>query len=91
MASSTKDTPAVLGPLAEGVSERIAAANQVEDFEHQHCLKYHGLVKGGSPLQWALGRIVALHPGQDGIVRVVTVKTKSGEFKRPVKKLSFAW
>ncbi|XP_011858946.1 PREDICTED: uncharacterized protein LOC105556463, partial [Vollenhovia emeryi] len=39
------------------------------------------------PLQWALGRVTALHPGQDGVVRVVTVKTQSGEFKRPVKKL----
>ncbi|XP_011858073.1 PREDICTED: uncharacterized protein LOC105555658, partial [Vollenhovia emeryi] len=29
------------------------------------------------PLQWALGRITALHPGQDGVVRVVTVKTQS--------------
>ncbi|XP_071579872.1 uncharacterized protein [Temnothorax nylanderi] len=39
------------------------------------------------PLQWALGRVTALHPGQDGVVRVVTVKTRSGDFKRPVKKL----
>ncbi|XP_014298654.1 uncharacterized protein LOC106693840 [Microplitis demolitor] len=39
------------------------------------------------PLKWALGRIVTVHPGQDGIVRVVTLKTKTGEYQRCVKKL----
>lgn len=38
-----------------------------------------------SPLQWPLGRIVATHPGDDGVARVVTVKTANGtEFKRAV-------
>nr|CAI5862640.1 unnamed protein product [Callosobruchus analis] len=40
-----------------------------------------------SPLQWSLGRIVELHPGSDGHVRVVTVRTQQGLFKRPVVKL----
>ncbi|XP_057333725.1 uncharacterized protein LOC130672928 [Microplitis mediator] len=39
------------------------------------------------PLSWALGRIIATHPGEDGIVRVVTLKTKIGEYKRCTKKL----
>jgi Pao retrotransposon peptidase/Family of unknown function (DUF5641)/Protein of unknown function (DUF1759)/Putative peptidase (DUF1758)/Integrase zinc binding domain len=39
------------------------------------------------PTQWNLGRIVELHPGVDGLVRVVTVKTKTGLFKRPVVKV----
>jgi hypothetical protein len=37
--------------------------------------------------QWNLGRIVDLHPGSDGLVRVVSVKTKTGVFKRPVVKV----
>ncbi|XP_065094041.1 uncharacterized protein LOC135714581 [Ochlerotatus camptorhynchus] len=37
------------------------------------------------PLQWPLGRISAVHPGQDSVTRVVTVKTANGgEFKRAV-------
>ncbi|XP_015437828.1 PREDICTED: uncharacterized protein LOC107192974 [Dufourea novaeangliae] len=40
------------------------------------------------PLCWALGRIVALHPGDDHITRVVTIKTVAGEYKRSLKKLS---
>lgn len=40
------------------------------------------------PSKWALGRVTELHPGKDGYVRVVTVKTKSGTMKRPIIKLS---
>lgn len=38
--------------------------------------------------KWAVGRVVELHPGNDGLVRVVTLRTKNGELKRPVVKLS---
>ncbi|XP_063828971.1 uncharacterized protein LOC135078303 [Ostrinia nubilalis] len=40
-----------------------------------------------SPQKWPLGRIVALHPGLDGICRVVTVRTAAGHYKRPVVKI----
>lgn len=39
------------------------------------------------PLQWPLGRVHQLHPGSDGIVRVVTVKTNNGLFKRGLCKI----
>ncbi|XP_053596241.1 uncharacterized protein LOC128668099 [Microplitis demolitor] len=39
------------------------------------------------PLQWALGRITAVHPGADGIIRVVTVKTSTGEYTRCTKRV----
>ena len=37
--------------------------------------------------QWKLGRIVKVHPGRDGLVRSVTLKTNKGELRRPVQKL----
>lgn len=40
-----------------------------------------------SPLKWNLGRIIKLHPGSDGVCRVVTIRTATGEYKRPVVKL----
>ena len=40
-----------------------------------------------SPLQWTLGRIIQTHPGKDGIVRVVTLKTPTGTLKRPIQKI----
>ncbi|XP_025406837.1 uncharacterized protein LOC112680837 [Sipha flava] len=40
-----------------------------------------------SPLQWRLGRVTALMPGADGVVRVARVLTKHGEVIRPVVKL----
>ena len=40
------------------------------------------------PVKWMLGRIINVYPGKDGLVRVATIKTKSGEFKRPIHKLA---
>ena len=40
------------------------------------------------PSKWQLARITQVHPGHDGIVRVVTVKTKTGTYKRPVTKVA---
>lgn len=39
------------------------------------------------PMKWSTGRILEIHPGEDGIVRVVTVQCVSGVLKRPVKKV----
>lgn len=40
------------------------------------------------PLKWPLGRISAIHPGADDVIRVVTVRLPSGKtMKRPVSKV----
>jgi hypothetical protein len=39
-----------------------------------------------TPLQWPTGVILATHPGSDGNVRVVTIRTPKGVFKRPITK-----
>ncbi|KAJ8969981.1 hypothetical protein NQ317_007028 [Molorchus minor] len=39
------------------------------------------------PLQWPLAVIQTLHPGNDGIARVASIKTKNGAYIRPVAKL----
>lgn len=38
-------------------------------------------------MQWPLARIQQLHPGNDGVVRSVTLKTANGLLKRTVKKI----
>ncbi|XP_043279309.1 uncharacterized protein [Venturia canescens] len=40
------------------------------------------------PRHWPLGRIVQVIPGNDGIIRVVKVKTATGEFRRNIRKIS---
>ncbi|KAK2577870.1 hypothetical protein KPH14_008171 [Odynerus spinipes] len=40
------------------------------------------------PTRWPLARVVALHPGKDGLTRVVTVKTATTSLVRPVTKLA---
>nr|XP_036678093.1 uncharacterized protein LOC118879348 [Drosophila suzukii] len=39
------------------------------------------------PSDWKLGRIIDLHPGADGLVRVATIKTSTGIYKRSVSKI----
>lgn len=39
------------------------------------------------PLQWHLGRVSEIFPGNDGVVRVATVNTRSGPRKRAVRLL----
>ncbi|XP_055589653.1 uncharacterized protein LOC129741866 [Uranotaenia lowii] len=39
------------------------------------------------PCRWKMGRVEKLHPGCDGVVRVVTLKTATGPSTRPVEKL----
>ncbi|XP_046145641.1 uncharacterized protein LOC123988926 [Osmia bicornis bicornis] len=41
------------------------------------------------PAQWELARIIDCHPGTDGIIRVVTIKTANSTYKRPISKLRF--
>ncbi|GFX06023.1 integrase catalytic domain-containing protein [Trichonephila clavipes] len=36
---------------------------------------------------WLLGRVVEVNHGSDGKVRTVRIKTKNGEFKRPITKI----
>lgn len=38
-------------------------------------------------MRWQLGRVLEVHPGNDGIVRTATIKTNSGVYKRAVKLL----
>jgi len=39
------------------------------------------------PLSWNMGRIQEVHPGDDGVVRVATVRTVKGIYKRPITRL----
>lgn len=39
------------------------------------------------PMRWPMARIHDVHPGPDGVVRVVTVKTSTGLYTRPVTKI----
>ncbi|GFW51150.1 DUF5641 domain-containing protein [Trichonephila clavipes] len=41
----------------------------------------------GPPGTWPIARVLQVHPSNDGLVRVATVKTKDSIFKRPVHKL----
>lgn len=40
-----------------------------------------------SPAHWPMGRVQDVHPGEDGVVRVVTLKTPTGIYRRPTVKM----
>ena len=42
---------------------------------------------GTIPTKWPIARVIAVHPGLDKLVRVVTVKKPQGVYKRPVSKV----
>ena len=43
---------------------------------------------GMVPTKWPIARIVGVHTGKDGVVRVATVKTPTGTYTRPATKLA---
>ncbi|XP_043466366.1 uncharacterized protein LOC122501154 [Leptopilina heterotoma] len=40
------------------------------------------------PTKWPLGKVIEVHPGSDGRVRVATVKTNHGTYRRSIVRLS---
>ncbi|XP_076658716.1 uncharacterized protein LOC143362429 [Halictus rubicundus] len=43
--------------------------------------------EGLPSMRWPIGRVLEVHPGGDNVVRVVTVKSASGIYKRSIKKI----
>lgn len=39
------------------------------------------------PTRWPLARIIKTHPGEDGVIRVITLRTASSELVRPLTKI----
>lgn len=72
--------------------EYIGELQQRYKWQHpNHTVKVGSLVllkeENVPPLHWQLGRITSIQPGADGLVRVVIIKTKTGEVKRAVSKI----
>ncbi|GFV23379.1 uncharacterized protein TNCV_4780921 [Trichonephila clavipes] len=44
-------------------------------------LKEDGIKEEGPPGTWPMARVLQVHPGNDGLVRVATVKTQDSVFK----------
>ena len=40
------------------------------------------------PTKWPLAKVIQTHTGKDELVRVVTIKTATGTYKRPVTKIA---
>ncbi len=40
------------------------------------------------PTKWPLAKVVQVHEGRDKLVRVVSIKTATGIYKRPITKIA---
>ena len=77
-------------PLAQGMSQRTQCSPQVEfNIVQPITIGTLALLREADtpPMQWPMCRVIETQSGSDGIVRVVTVKTATGVYKRCVKKL----
>lgn len=73
-------------------TEYLQHLQTLSKWQHRfHSLKIGSLVlvkdERYPPSKWALGRVIDVHPGQDNLVRVVTVRTQHSVYKRPIVKL----
>ncbi|XP_012524189.2 uncharacterized protein LOC105829693 [Monomorium pharaonis] len=74
-------------------SHYLQRQQAISKWHHKNnCIKIGSLVlitdERLPPCKWPLARVTALHPGKDGLVRVVTVKTATTTLIRPVIKLA---
>ena len=46
------------------------------------------VILGMIPTEWPLGRVIEVYRRQDGLVRVVSVKTSSGVYRQAVTKVA---
>jgi hypothetical protein len=72
----------------EYLSELQKRQKWVKDEPNLKCGTVALIIDKNQPcMQWVLGRIIEVYPGDDGIVRTATVQTSKGNFKRSVKLL----
>ena len=60
-------------------------------FHPRHNLKREDVVMMVEPDanrgDWPLGRVTEVYPGEDGLVRVVRVKSRNNEYVRPIHRI----
>lgn len=67
------------------LQQRPKWASETNNFENGQLI----LLKEDNlpPSQWKLGRVIQTHPGDDGLTRVVTIRTATSILKRPIVKI----
>jgi hypothetical protein len=75
------------------LSEYLMSLNKINQWHRQSrnfLINDIVLIKEGNlvPTHWPLARIIETHPGSDGLVGAVTIRTTNGVYKRPISKIA---
>lgn len=89
MAVTETSIPIVLDALASRISSYAAEQIEVVLIKSQSEIRNDGVMvivhsMSQPPLTWRLGWITEVHPGNNGVVRVATIKTAERKSTRPV-------
>ncbi|GFW13831.1 hypothetical protein TNCV_1670471 [Trichonephila clavipes] len=70
--------------MEQGIPGRTSGPKEMEAVSINLKLGQLVMLKKPSkiPMEWTLGRIEGIHPGSDGLVRVIRIRTSRGVFTR---------
>uniref|UniRef100_A0A1B0D848 DUF5641 domain-containing protein n=1 Tax=Phlebotomus papatasi TaxID=29031 RepID=A0A1B0D848_PHLPP len=86
--SHSKAPPGIPYEFYSMMQEMLTQNNQQLQQSQQQVQQLIATLSNTAGSKWVLGRIETIHPGSDGKVRVVTVRTFKGLYKRPITKIS---
>ncbi|XP_055308886.1 uncharacterized protein LOC129572809, partial [Sitodiplosis mosellana] len=65
------------------------ASENLDECKISYLDRWKRVQQTSSPVgQWPMGRVIKVHPGQDGLIRVATIKTSHNTLTRPLTKLA---
>ncbi|XP_043498397.1 uncharacterized protein LOC122521619 [Polistes fuscatus] len=90
LSADSRALPAILEKVVDGMSASASDHIQMADIAERYQEGSLVLITDERlpPSKWPLARVIKLHPGKDGLCRVVTLKTATSTITRPIVKLA---
>ncbi|XP_043503866.1 uncharacterized protein LOC122525255 [Polistes fuscatus] len=88
--TDSRALPAILEKVVDVMPASASDHIQMADIAERYLGRVSFLItyERLPPSKWPLARVIKLHPGKDGLCRVVTLKTATSTITRPIVKLA---